>query len=45
VRAPHPKIKEVVTKMLRKLPQFIPAKQNGIVVKTSYNFPIYFMVD
>jgi hypothetical protein len=45
VRAPHPKLKDEVIKMLKKLPQFIPGKQAGKVVKTKYTLPISFEVD
>lgn len=45
VRAPHPKLKEEVTRMLQKLPQFIPGKQGGKVVKTRYSLPISFIVE
>ena len=45
VRAPHSKLKDEVTKMLQKLPQFIPGKHNGKVVKTKYNLPISFVVE
>lgn len=45
VRAPHPKLKKEVIKMLKKLPQFIPGKQAGKVVKTKYTLPIIFKVE
>jgi len=45
VRAPHPKLKKEVIKMLQKLPQFIPGKQAGKVVKTKYYLPITFLVE
>ena len=45
VRAPHPKLKKEVVKMLQKLPQFIPGKQREKVIKTKYTLPIVFMVD
>ncbi|WP_139058990.1 energy transducer TonB [Polaribacter vadi] len=45
IRAPHPKIKEEVFKMIQKLPQFIPGEQNGKAIKTTYNLPITFIID
>ncbi|WP_187661387.1 energy transducer TonB [Polaribacter sp. BM10] len=45
IRAPHPKLKKEVKKMLEKLPQFIPGKQQNQVIKTSYIFPISFEVE
>lgn len=45
VRAPHPKIKEAVVKMMQKLPLFIPAQQGGKAVKTIYSLPIAFIID
>ena len=45
VRAPHATLKKEVHKMLKKLPQFIPGKQAGKVVKTKYNLPITFEVE
>ena len=45
VRAPHVTLKKEVQKMLKKLPQFIPGKQAGEVVKTKYNLPITFVVE
>ncbi|ARV15503.1 energy transducer TonB [Polaribacter sp. SA4-12] len=44
VRAPHPALKREVIRMLNELPQFIPGKQNGIIVKTKYTLPISFEV-
>ena len=45
VRAPHPKLKTAFIKILKKLPQFIPGKQGGKVVKTKYTLPITFVVE
>ncbi|WP_051605658.1 energy transducer TonB [Polaribacter sp. Hel_I_88] len=45
VRAPHIKIKKEVTKMIQKLPQFIPGEQRGKAIKTKYNLPITFIID
>ena len=45
VRAPHPKLKDEIIKMFKKLPQFIPGKQGGKIVKTKYNLPITFEVE
>lgn len=45
VKAPHPKLKNEVFKMLQKLPQLIPATQAGKAVKTKYTLPISFVVE
>jgi hypothetical protein len=45
IRAPHPKLKIEFIKILKKLPQFIPGKQGGKVVKTKYTLPITFIVE
>tara|TARA_R110002072_G_scaffold117320_1_gene248335 strand:+ start:6782 stop:7735 length:954 start_codon:yes stop_codon:yes gene_type:complete len=45
VKAPHPKIKEEVFEMIKKIPQFIPGEQNGKAIKTIYNLPITFIID
>ena len=45
VRAPHPELKIKIIKILEKLPQFIPGKQGGKVVKTKYTVPITFIVE
>ncbi|MGY8908370.1 MAG: energy transducer TonB, partial [Flavobacteriales bacterium] len=45
VKAPHPKIKKEVFKMIQKLPQFIPGEQSGKAIKTIYNLPITFIID
>ena len=44
VRTPYPIIKTEVFKVFKKLPQFIPGKQAGKVVKTKYNLPITFVI-
>ena len=45
VKAPHPQLKKEVLKIFEKLPQFIPGKQGGKRIKTSYSLPITFMVE
>ena len=45
VRAPHTKLKDEITKVLQKLPQFIPGKQRNKVVKTKYTLPFAFQVE
>ena len=45
IRAPHPKIKEEVFEMIKKIPQFIPGEQSGKAIKTIYNLPITFIID
>ncbi|WP_439132141.1 energy transducer TonB [Polaribacter sp.] len=45
VKAPHTNIEKEVRKILQKLPQFIPGKQAGKVVKTKYTLPISFLVE
>jgi protein TonB len=45
VRAPHPKIKKEVLKMIKNLPQFIPGEQSGKAIKTKYSLPITFIID
>ena len=44
IRAPHPRLKIELIKILKKLPQFIPGRQGGKVVKTKYTLPITFVV-
>lgn len=45
VKAPHPILKKEVKELIRKLPEFIPAKQKGKPVKTKYTLPIAFLVE
>lgn len=45
VRAPHFKLKKEIIRMLEKLPQFIPGKQNNKKIKTSYMLPISFEIE
>lgn len=45
IRAPHQKLKEYTIALIKKLPQFIPGKQNGINVSVRYTLPISFMVE
>ena len=45
VRAPHPVLKNQIINIIEQLPDFIPGKHNGEVVKTSYLFPIRFDVE
>ncbi|CAM1359436.1 energy transducer TonB [Tenacibaculum xiamenense] len=44
IRAPHARLKKEVNKVISKLPQFTPGKQNSKPVKVSYMLPITFMV-
>lgn len=45
VKAPHPKLKEEVESMLKKLPQFIPGEKGNRQVRVKYNLPISFVVE
>ena len=46
VRAPHPKLKEEVIRVINKLPKMQPAEaENGKKVKVRYNLPIVFKVE
>lgn len=45
VRAPHSKIEKEIVKMFKKLPVFIPAKQDGKTVKMKNSLPISFFVE
>lgn len=44
VRAPHPKLKEEVVRMLNGLPKMKPGKKRGKAVNVRYNLPIVFTV-
>lgn len=44
VRGPHPKLKEETIRVLKLLPQFIPGKQDGKVVKVPFSLPIVFQI-
>lgn len=44
-RAPHPKLKEEIERVVKTLPQMIPAKQKGEPVKMRFNMPITFVVE
>lgn len=44
-RAPHPKLEEEAKRVLKLLPQFIPARQRNIPVTVVYNLPIIFQVE
>ncbi|MGG8496260.1 M56 family metallopeptidase [Tenacibaculum sp. TC6] len=45
VRAPHPELKKMVSKMLEKLPRIVPGEKNGQVVRVGYTLPITFTVE
>ncbi len=45
VRASHKILEKTTLEMFKKLPQFIPAKQNGKTVDVKYNLPINFNVE
>ncbi|MCG1035361.1 energy transducer TonB [Polaribacter sargassicola] len=45
IRTPYSIIKEEVLKTFKKLPQFIPGKQAGKIVKTKYNLPITLIIE
>jgi hypothetical protein len=45
IRTPHPKLKEEVSRLLKKLPQFIPGKQRNKPVDVRYNLPINFIIE
>ncbi len=46
VRAPHPKLKDEVIRVINKLPKMQPAEdENGKKVKVRYNLPIVFKVE
>jgi hypothetical protein len=44
-RAPHPKLEEEAIRVLKLLPQFIPAKQRNKPVEIVYSLPIVFQVE
>ena len=45
IRAAHPKFEEEATRVIKLLPQFIPAKQEGKPVPVVYNLPIVFQIE
>ncbi len=45
VRAPHPKLEKEAIRVIKLLPQFIPAKQRGNPVTMVYNLPIVFQIE
>ena len=45
VRAPHKTLEKEALRLIEKLPQFIPGKQAGKIVKTKYTLPITFVVE
>ncbi|AUC16709.1 hypothetical protein BTO06_16825 [Tenacibaculum sp. SZ-18] len=45
VRAPHPKLREKIQLILKKLPQFIPGENDKRPVKVKYNLPINLMIE
>lgn len=45
VNAPSPHLEKMVTKMIKKLPQFIPGKQQNKPVAVKYNLPINFVIE
>ena len=45
IRAPHVRFEKEVNKIIDKIPQFIPGKQNNKPVKVIYNLPIIFMIE
>ncbi|MDG1398393.1 MAG: energy transducer TonB [Polaribacter sp.] len=45
IHASNLKLKEKVYKILQKLPQFIPGKQAGRIVKTKYNLPLTLKIE
>jgi protein TonB len=44
-RAPHPKIKDEVIKVMRMLPRMKPGRQRGKAVGVSYNIPFSLLVE
>lgn len=44
-RAPHPVLEREALRVLKLLPQFIPAKQNGKSVNVTYTLPIVFLAE
>jgi hypothetical protein len=45
IRAPHSTLKKQIEKIIAQLPEFVPGKQNGKVIKTRYTLPISFEVE
>lgn len=45
IRAPHPRLKKEVDRVINKLPKFTPGKQRKKPVKVRYTLPIAFSVD
>lgn len=45
VRAPHKKLEDEAIRVIKLLPQFIPAKQSGKAIKMVYTLPIIFQVE
>ena len=45
IRAPHHKLKKEANRVVRKIPQFQPGKQNNKEVKVQYTLPITFKVE
>ncbi|MDY0780633.1 energy transducer TonB [Tenacibaculum sp. IB213877] len=45
VRAPHPRLSKEAQKIVSKIPQFTPGRQNGKPVKVKYTLPITFRVE
>ena len=45
IKAPHPTLKNEVTKIIKKIPQFTPGKQGDKVVNVKFTLPITFKVE
>ena len=45
VKAPHPKLKEEFTRIIKKLPKFKPGEQKGKPVSVKYTIPIKINVE
>ncbi|WBX73833.1 energy transducer TonB [Tenacibaculum pacificus] len=45
IRAPHKKLEKETNKVVRKIPNFTPGKQNKKAVKVKYTLPITFKVE
>lgn len=44
-RAPHPKIKKEIIKVMNLLPKMIPGKQSGVAVGVKYSIPLSLLVE
>ncbi|MFL0110196.1 energy transducer TonB [Tenacibaculum maritimum] len=45
IRAPHKRLEKETQRIIKKIPQFAPGKQQGVPVKVRYRLPITFLVE